>query len=277
MMKKLLLTLLLFPTLLQAATEERWYQVELLLFSNNNSNYHRSELWPIDYSEPQIENSLELGKAAKKGGKTPQAFALLPSEELKLGGAAARIKRAPDMNLELHLGWLQPGLAEDKAVAIHIYDGMLKDIKNRKSAVQAKKPENNGVEEQRPKLDGTLRLILSRYLHLESDLIWRDPLSAEELALRRALPVITDSNEETSDGSAVAVMPAEDAMAHEATGETPQEKSEAPLITHHVYRMQQSRRMRSNETHYLDHPRFGIVARVTPYEPEKAEAEQDNN
>lgn len=33
-----------------------------------------------------------------------------------------------------------------------------------------------------------------------------------------------------------------------------------------AYRLSENRRMRSNELHYLDHPRFGVIARVTPYE-----------
>ncbi len=267
-MKNLLLTLLLFPTLLQAATEERWYQVELLLFANNNSNYHQSEVWPIDYSEPAIENSRELSRAFKgkknTRGSTPHAFSLLPSQELQLGGAAARIKRASDMELVLHLGWLQPGLAEDKAVAVHIYDGMLEDIQQGKSGIRFTSSEQGSDEAQRPKLDGTVRLILSRYLHLESDLIWRDPLSTKELALRSALPLIEssgDAGQATSSGESNGSSAAEDAPLEQV--------SEAALVTHHIYRMQQSRRMRSNETHYLDHPRFGIVARVTPYESEQ--------
>jgi len=32
------------------------------------------------------------------------------------------------------------------------------------------------------------------------------------------------------------------------------------------YQLQQTRRMRSNERHYLDHPKFGVVALITPSE-----------
>lgn len=32
-------------------------------------------------------------------------------------------------------------------------------------------------------------------------------------------------------------------------------------------RLRQKRRMRSNELHYFDHPRFGVIALITPYEP----------
>jgi hypothetical protein len=33
------------------------------------------------------------------------------------------------------------------------------------------------------------------------------------------------------------------------------------------YRMQQSRRMRSGEMHYLDHPFFGLIVKFTRYTP----------
>ena len=36
---------------------------------------------------------------------------------------------------------------------------------------------------------------------------------------------------------------------------------------HATYRMVQSRRMRSNELHYLDHPLFGVIVRINRYMP----------
>ncbi|MDH5435563.1 MAG: peptidoglycan binding protein CsiV [Gammaproteobacteria bacterium] len=37
-----------------------------------------------------------------------------------------------------------------------------------------------------------------------------------------------------------------------------------------VFRMTESRRMRSKEVHYFDHPKFGMLALITPYEPPPA-------
>jgi hypothetical protein len=36
-----------------------------------------------------------------------------------------------------------------------------------------------------------------------------------------------------------------------------------------VYRLDETRRMRSGELHYFDNPRFGVIARVTPYGSEE--------
>ena len=32
-------------------------------------------------------------------------------------------------------------------------------------------------------------------------------------------------------------------------------------------RLKERRRMRSKELHYFDHPRFGVIALITPYTP----------
>lgn len=37
-----------------------------------------------------------------------------------------------------------------------------------------------------------------------------------------------------------------------------------------VFRMTESRRMRSKKVHYFDHPKFGMLALITPYEPPPA-------
>jgi hypothetical protein len=39
-----------------------------------------------------------------------------------------------------------------------------------------------------------------------------------------------------------------------------------------AFRLSEKRRIRSSELHYFDHPRFGAIARVTPYEAPEQEA-----
>ena len=40
------------------------------------------------------------------------------------------------------------------------------------------------------------------------------------------------------------------------------------------FRMQQSRRLRSKEVHYIDHPLFGLIVLITPYEPAEIFSEE---
>jgi hypothetical protein len=40
-----------------------------------------------------------------------------------------------------------------------------------------------------------------------------------------------------------------------------------------LFEIEEKRRVRSGELHYFDHPRFGVIARVTPYRPSGSPAE----
>ncbi len=66
-----------------------------------------------------------------------------------------------------------------------------------------------------------------------------------------------------------------------ASGAAPAQYSDGPSSAP-AFRLREKRRMRSREMHYFDHPRFGMIAMVTPYdapedepepEPEEATAE----
>ena len=43
-----------------------------------------------------------------------------------------------------------------------------------------------------------------------------------------------------------------------------------------VHRLTEKRRMRSKELHYFDHPRFGMLAQITPYQPPAAPTGADS-
>ena len=77
-----------------------------------------------------------------------------------------------------------------------------------------------------------VRLYRSRYLHLEADLVYHRP----------APPGATQV----------------------AGAASTQDELAAPVPT--LFRMTTSRRMRSRELHYLDHPLFGLIVLVTPFE-----------
>lgn len=55
-----------------------------------------------------------------------------------------------------------------------------------------------------------------------------------------------------------------DLMLMQADGTAPALHSDGPGSAP-VYRLSEKRRIRSSEIHYFDHPRIGVIARVTPY------------
>jgi hypothetical protein len=55
---------------------------------------------------------------------------------------------------------------------------------------------------------------------------------------------------------------------------SPAQYSDSP-VSKPIFRLREKRRIRSRELHYFDHPRFGMIAMVTPYDAPEEEAEPE--
>lgn len=109
-------------------------------------------------------------------------------------------------------------------------------------------------------IDGTITISRARYLHVWTDLIYRTPnlpqgyLSpGEEIAQAHAAPPDTAA---TTTGQPTGIT---------APGymDTESATEQVPLFS---LRIQDHRRMRSKEIHYMDHPLVGMIILATPYE-----------
>jgi hypothetical protein len=139
-------------------------------------------------------------------------FRLLRPEELQLTNQYRVISRnAQAYTALLHGGWVQPGLSESDAKPFDL----------------AMLGATNPV--------GTIRLYLSRFLHVDLDLSYQD-------------------------SSAVASAPSSPAA--------PNELAEVPIAPR--YHLSADRPTRSGELHYFDHPAFGVLIKVTPVRPDPA-------
>jgi len=266
----LLLALLSLLALAQPVQAEladvRWYDVEILLFAQTNQDYRNSETWPIDYTVPDVENARELLPLdkASRDPVHPSAFRLLDADELHLSADAERIDKAPDLQLLGHFGWRQPGMPQQSALAIRVDQALL----DRANALMPAAAENDSTKDgmpaaNKPLIEGTLRLILSRYLHIEADLLLKEPLDEEPMYndAQQANVLLFNEPAGAPMSSGQGQEPDLFAMAEENAAQAP----------YRVYFMHQSRRMRSGELHYLDHPVFGMAIKVTPYQPPKVE------
>jgi hypothetical protein len=207
------------PALLKAAGTDNdnapvWYQFEVLVFERIAPGAGSTEGWPEDPGRPASGNATWFTKGQPLKGNKPIAFRTLPPEERSLNGAWGEMRRSRDYRPLYHVAWRQP--MEDPDRAKEIYFSLL--------------PEN-GAEASvtnPPKLEGTLKLSIKRYLHLDADIVLHKP----------------------------------------ALGSDPQTSSEygfASRFRH--YRLQDSRRMRSGKLHYIDHPVIGLLAIAKRYEP----------
>jgi Peptidoglycan-binding protein, CsiV len=211
----------------------------------------------------------------------PTSFALLPRSYMEFRGKAAYMERMGGYKVLFHENWAQ--LVGPKKESPHI--------------VLPSRVHNAGW----PELQGTVQLHLARYLHLETNLWlntrgehlprgWKMPPPPQPPIAPYALP---EESEELQDTEPEARVFESEAFSDEVLGEAelfsesgnlvgldPMEEGAAEVQAgsaalkqfypyRHAVLMQQKRRMRSIEVHYLDHPLFGIVVKLTPLDEDE--------
>jgi len=98
-------------------------------------------------------------------------------------------------------------------------------------------------------IDGTITPSLTHYLHLKL-----------QLAYRKLLPI--DMSEQKT------INNLQNNLLMSSSNEDKTSTHIENIETHHyqTFSMETTRRMRSKQLHYFDHPLFGVLALITPYE-----------
>ncbi|WP_419813440.1 CsiV family protein [Bacterioplanoides sp.] len=245
-----------------------WYRVEVMLVAYQNEETIDNELWPdaINTQPPSAEVYQQYADAedhynwwtnstSTKETKALAEFdfsqvptaslptALTPLEHKLFADKAEKINRRRDMQVIWHQAWVEP-IQDEKHAIQHPID----------------------VELSGPftiQLRGTLQLYVSRYLHINSDLTVQH-YQLEESPELAALNLPSSQSAQTDYR--------EELYSQESLSLT--EQKIIPIRSAHI---QQSRRMRSNELHYIDHPMLGMVVKVIPIETEADIAPLEDN
>jgi hypothetical protein len=194
----LLLTLSLLvslPPAFAAATSDKdsTYVVEIVVFSTLLPQLEGDELWTRDAAKAAIPG---LEDAEPSGPPTTGGW---------LADAENSLNRDGRFHVLAHYRWTQTAEARSVSRVVRI----------------------RGTDPNRPtQLDGTVRLYLSRYLHVDMNLAFQP-----------------------------------DAAAGRAVGAQASGASDNPATI--TFRINEQRRIKSQETNYFDHPKFGALLRVT--------------
>ena len=235
--KSLLTCLFLGFSLLAHAEEIRYYDVEVVLFENLDNASRQGENWPNSVELELPETHIEIGQPYP--GPIPKeydpklTFKALSQKDYQLQEQAKKIDESESRRVLLHTGWRQPGMAREEALTVYFKRQIAGS--SPVSPVTTEAPvdpmaTSRWAQAQAGELEGMIKVILSRYLHVDSDIVFR-PHVAEEPQSFFAMEVM--------------------------------ENTVQPV----VYRMQQTRRrMRSRELHYLDNPVLGMLVLISPYE-----------
>ncbi|PLY12032.1 MAG: hypothetical protein C0631_18145 [Sedimenticola sp.] len=140
-MNRLLLILLLLSMplgnpLAQSATP--FFDIELLLFERTSPNAGNSEAWSSDTRIPFQPNVVRIQSESVAG------YRLLPENHRQLSPDAYTLERSGRFKTLAHLNWRQPGLSKSRAKAVYISGGGL---------------------------EGTVTISLSRFLHVDFDML----------------------------------------------------------------------------------------------------------
>ena len=317
----LMVTTALFAMSTQAQSD-RWFRVELLVFSHESGSADRAESWEptpdlsypdsmrflVDNAQvqrnidefgqdsildargvqtielPQPEPELEDSPAAEQESTDiprqdpepgleaspddtaeatdpllqdsppplPTPFVQRAAAEREFRGKAAYMQRMGNYRTLFHQTWLQPMRDENSALPIVL--------------------DRSGDTHDWPRLQGSVKIYLSRYLHIETDL-WLNttgnylpgqwampaaPLGPPSLLLIEPEPLLLATTGESTDET--------DPLADISINLEP------VYPWRHAVRFNEKRRMRSNEVHYLDHPMLGVVVKLTPVAQEELQA-----
>ena len=257
------------------AQQDTWYRVEMLVFSNSGGG--TAEQWDatptLTYPnnsrhliDPQNQRAIAEPSPAQPAEDTtesspageqdlrPTPFAILPTTRLEFRPAAARMQRSGRYRTLFHKAWIQPVGRKSRAPSIVL--------------------DQSGDTGQWPALQGSVKIYVSRYLYVDTNL-WLNT-SGEYLQSEWRMPppplgppsVVSVAEVAPTETASFTLQPSS-ADQEPPTGifdmEEPEDQEALPEYPYrHAVLLQQTRRMRSTEVNYIDHPMFGVVVKITP-------------
>ncbi|MBL1259542.1 MAG: hypothetical protein COB33_003300 [Thiotrichaceae bacterium] len=239
------------PLFLPAASAENTLEIEI------NHTFTQADAIGLAIT-PELLHTTATTVLAIKESPQEQPFQLLSDDALTLMEFTDTLTNSAQYVPILNIAWRQPVASKEAAQTIYIHSNLsqvtLTSTPSFRSintlmapAGLSKSPmlfvsqddnEKNPIEAQFKTLDGTIKLHLGRYLHLEADLLYRsqtEPLKNNTFFMNF------------------------------------DEIEQPPTL----FRMHQKRRLRSGELHYFDHPMFGMLVKIIPYELPEPEPEPE--
>ena len=206
LMKKIIILLAL--SLSGVSAHAAGYQVEIIIFENLRPATD-GEISQTALAYPDYSGSIDL--TGDTGTGNP--FKLLSPGFYKLGGIYNQLKASGRYRPMLQMAWSQPALYGDNARSVHI--------------IKAASGDTEHTETTPIRIDGTIRVRASQFLHADVDLLY-----------------FIDTRQQS------AIHAAADAA--------------TPAAAQPAYsRLRESRRMKLNELHYFDHPLFGMLMHIS--------------
>lgn len=190
----------------------------------------------------------------------PKYFEYLDEQSLGLRKTRDALTRRNHYRVLFHETWLQPMTSPEKAPALILHGG---------------KRYGDFYE-----LQGYISLSASRFLHVQTDL-WLSEFSVNHGQDFGSLPQLPMEpylvSQGPSEGSSNSQFQSDDSnmvnltsQGNDSTWAVTESRwqqvdsDQSPYLVNQISTLRQKRRMRSGELHYLDHPKLGVLIKITP-------------
>lgn len=223
------------------AQELRRYTVEVIVFEYAENVGLGSEIFlpdlverEIDVSEAMPDDPVEAEPAGAEDEPVDVDLGIqtLQRDEMTMTETLARLERLDAYRPLMHFGWTQATIAEELSPALPL-------------ARFGTPPQG---------LDGDLKLYLNRFLHLVVDVSKLAPGSDAGTAVRTHRPTI-------------------DAPVNNYGSASERNAFDRGMLVEEYqplnYRIREDRIMKNGETRYFDHPKIGVIAKVTRVEEDE--------
>ena len=251
-----------------AWAETTWYQIDLIAFANNSTGWANSEHWPeppLDFPS-RDEKTVDFTQADQIPG---YQFQKLEQKSPELQALYNKLGQSSRYRTLFAASWRQPLTGKREARPLFIQGGQ--------------------AYGNRYELEGSLLISQSKFTHITTDLWLSEFITRDEAEARGLITSIDRMRDQyiakTYEQYAEADNPSNigyQTYGLEPTGQSRQTPNDTDLawtpeltpnpfynsamIPLRAIPMKQSRRLKNDETHYIDHPLMGIVVNVKKLE-----------
>lgn len=285
-----LVALFLSVLTLSVHAEQRWFEVELLIFERNTDIQDIKEQLSSQQTVIDSEDSISMLKPKKSATciqgepclskRNPTVisasifdaesndFEYLDSSHLQLVEQRKKLEKHASFKPIFHMAWRMPVKGPKASQPIHLFAGNNLALNIQKRQLEALTETEQSGNEQAPEkteqliadiaplltdkwaIDGNFKVYLNHYLYINSQLIIRKEVSENIIQPEPVIELIDDEN-------GVQIAAQNDNM---NTDEAPSKVEQHTVIKEVLF--DQNRRLRSEEIHYLDHPLMGIIVQI---------------
>ena len=186
-----IITLLLLLAMTVTHADTKQYNIEIVIFEDTSDRYLNSEQWPIIHHPeqvlrnetiapetdifPGIELQTKTEAVQAEYSETNSVINITHNTSNALANHVSMLQRSSRYNVLLHQSWQQAGLSDEEAINIQINtnkenktendDVTIPNIIHQTSEINNKEIKSN--------VQGTLKLILGRYLHIHTNLLYK--------------------------------------------------------------------------------------------------------